>query len=339
MVSTTKQTDTQTPYDVVGIGNAIVDVISHEDEKFLDSHNLIKDSMALIDTDTAVSLYNEMSPTVQSSGGSAANTMSGVASLGGKAAYIGKIRDDHLGEFFAHDINAAGVHFKVKPASEGLPTARSMIIVTPDGSRTMNTYLGISTNLSKEDLDVHLLENAQILYCEGYIWDIETTKDTIRSAIAIAKGANRTIAFTLSDSFCVSRHKDEWIDLINEQVDILFGNEDEIKELSGCGTLSEAAQWIQGKVKVACLTLAERGSIIVTEDEIIGVGAKAVNQVTDSTGAGDLYASGFLFGYARGLDLKICGELASIAAAEIITHTGARPLVPLKNLIESEFSN
>ena len=339
MVSTTKQTDTQTPYDVVGIGNAIVDVISHEDEKFLDSHNLIKDSMALIDTDTAVSLYNEMSPTVQSSGGSAANTMSGVASLGGKAAYIGKIRDDHLGEFFAHDINAAGVHFKVKPASEGLPTARSMIIVTPDGSRTMNTYLGISTNLSKDDLDVHLLENAQILYCEGYIWDIETTKDAIRSAIAIAKGANRTIAFTLSDSFCVLRHKDEWIDLINEKVDILFGNEDEIKELSGCGTLSEAAQWIQGKVKVACLTLAERGSIIVTEDEIIGVGAKAVNQVTDSTGAGDLYASGFLFGYARGLDLKICGELASIAAAEIITHTGARPLVPLKNLIESEFRN
>ena len=323
----------------MGIGNAIVDVISHEDEKFLDTHNLIKDSMALINTDTAVSLYNEMSPTVQSSGGSAANTMSGVASLGGKAAYIGKIRDDHLGEFFAHDINAAGVHFKVKPASEGLPTARSMIIVTPDGSRTMNTYLGISTNLSKEDLDVHLLENAQILYCEGYIWDIETTKDTIRSAIAIAKGANRTISFTLSDSFCVSRHKDEWIDLINEQVDILFGNEDEIKELSGCGTLSEAAQWIQGKVKVACLTLAERGSIIVTEDEIIGVGAKAVNQVTDSTGAGDLYASGFLFGYARGLDLKICGELASIAAAEIITHTGARPLVPLKNLIESEFRN
>ena len=214
-----------------------------------------------------------------------------------------------------------------------------MIIVTPDGSRTMNTYLGISTNLSKEDLDVHLLENAQILYCEGYIWDIETTKDTIRSAIAIAKGANRTISFTLSDSFCVSRHKDEWIDLINEQVDILFGNEDEIKELSGCGTLSEAAQWIQGKVKIACLTLAERGSIIVTEDEIIGVGAKAVNQVTDSTGAGDLYASGFLFGYARGLDLKICGELASIAAAEIITHTGARPLVPLKSLIESEFRN
>ena len=339
MVSTTKQTDTKNTYDVVGIGNAIVDVISHEDEKFLDTHNLIKDSMALINTDTAVSLYNEMSPTVQSSGGSAANTMSGVASLGGKAAYIGKIRDDHLGEFFAHDINAAGVHFKVKPASEGLPTARSMIIVTPDGSRTMNTYLGISTNLSKEDLNVQLLENAQILYCEGYIWDIETTKDTIRSAIAIAKGANRTISFTLSDSFCVSRHKDEWIDLINEQVDILFGNEDEIKELSGCGTLSEAAQWIQGKVKVACLTLAERGSIIVTEDEIIGVGAKAVNQVTDSTGAGDLYASGFLFGYARGLDLKICGELASIAAAEIITHTGARPLVPLKNLIESELRN
>jgi len=334
-----KKTNPKASYDVVGIGNAIVDVISHEGENFLNDHNLIKDSMALIDTDTAVNLYNEMSPTVQSSGGSAANTMSGIASLGGKAAYIGKIRDDHLGEFFTHDINAAGVHFGVIPASEGLPTARSMIIVTPDGSRTMNTYLGISTNLSKDDLDTHLLENAQILYCEGYIWDIETTKDTIRSAIAIAKNANRTISFTLSDSFCVSRHKDEWIDLINEQVDILFGNEDEIKELSGCRTLSEAAQWIQGKVKVACLTLAERGSIIVTEDEITGVAAKAVSQVIDSTGAGDLYASGFLFGYARGLDLKTCGELASIAAAEIITHTGARPLVPLKSLIESEFRN
>ena len=231
MVSTTKQTDTKNIYDVVGIGNAIVDVISHEDEKFLDTHNLIKDSMALINTDTAVSLYNEMSPTVQSSGGSAANTMSGVASLGGKAAYIGKIRDDHLGEFFAHDINAAGVHFKVKPASEGLPTARSMIIVTPDGSRTMNTYLGISTNLSKEDLDVQLLENAQILYCEGYIWDIETTKDTIRSAIAIAKGliAPSRLHFQIASAF--HGIKMNGLTSSNGQVDILFGNEDEIKEL------------------------------------------------------------------------------------------------------------
>ena len=297
MAGETKQTDSKALYDVVGIGNAIVDVISHEDEKYLDTHNLIKDSMALINTDTAVSLYNEMSPTVQSSGGSAANTMSGVASLGGKAAYIGKIRDDHLGEFFAHDINAAGVHFKVKPASEGLPTARSMIIVSPDGSRTMNTYLGISTNLSKDDLDVHLLENAQILYCEGYIWDIETTKDTIRSAIAIAKGliAPSRLHFQIASVF--HGIKMNGLTSSNGQVDILFGNEDEIKELSGCGTLTEAAQWIQGKVKVACLTLAERGSIIVTEDEIIGVGAKAVSQVIDSTGAGDLYASGFLFGY------------------------------------------
>ena len=333
------QSSLGTSYDVIGIGNAIVDVISHESENFLQDHDLVKNSMTLIETDMAVALYNEMSPTLQSSGGSAANTMSGIASLGGKAGYIGKIRNDHLGEFFSHDINAAGVDFVVTPAKEGLPTARSMIVVTPDGARTMSTYLGISTNLRKDDLDIELLESAQILYCEGYIWDIETTKDTIRSAIAIAKDANRTISFTLSDSFCVSRHKEEWVELITDQVDILFGNEDEIKELSGCNTLSEAAQWIQGRVEIACLTLAERGSIIVTEDEIIGVGAKAVSQVIDSTGAGDLYASGFLFGYARGLDLKICGELASIAAAEIITHTGARPLVPLKSLIESEFRN
>ena len=339
MVDIPNQTDPKTNFDVVGIGNAIVDVISHESDSFLEDHNLVKDSMVLIDTDMAINLYNDMSPTVQSSGGSAANTMAGVASLGGKAAYIGKIRDDHLGEFFIHDINAAGVHFSVNPASEGLPTARSMIIVTPDGSRTMNTYLGTSTNLLKDDLDVKLLESAQILYCEGYIWDIETTKETIRSAIAIARGANRIISFTLSDSFCVARHKEEWVELIEEQVDILFGNEDEIKELSGCNTLSEAAQWIQGKVAVACLTLAERGSIIVTEDEIIGVGAKPVSKVIDSTGAGDLYASGFLFGYARGLNLEVCGELASIAAAEIIAHTGARPLTPLKNLIESELKN
>ena len=244
-----------------------------------------------------------------------------------------------MGEFFAHDINAAGVHFEVKPASEGLPTARSMIIVTPDGSRTMNTYLGISTNLSKDDLDVHLLENAQILYCEGYIWDIETTKDTIRSAIAIAKGliAPSRLHFQIASAF----HGIKMNGLTSSMDKSTSSSETKMKLKNSVDVELSLRQHngFKEKVKVACLTLYERGSIIVTEDEIIGVGAKAVSQVIDSTGAGDLYASGFLFGYARGLDLKICGELASIAAAEIITHTGARPLVPLKSLIESEFRN
>jgi len=323
-------------FDVVGIGNAIVDVISHESEQFLKEFGLIKESMALIDEETAIDLYNHMSPTIQTSGGSAANTMSGITSLGGSSSYIGKVRNDHLGDVFSHDIHAAGVHYSVKPSEQGQPTARSMIIVTPDGARTMNTFLGISTTLYKEDLDVSLIENSKVLYCEGYIWDVEATKDTIRSAIAIAKNAGRKISFTLSDSFCVLRHHQDWVDLVNGPIDILFGNEEEIQALSGCGSFTEAVEWIKGRVEIACLTRAAAGSVIVTEEKIIEIAAKPVEQIVDSTGAGDLYAAGFLFGYTRELDLETCGRIGSIAASEIIVHTGARPFSSLKEIVSSE---
>ncbi|MBB32114.1 MAG: adenosine kinase [Acidimicrobiaceae bacterium] len=330
------ETPIETTFDVTGIGNAIVDVISHESEAFLEEFQLIKESMALVDEKTAIDLYNSMSPTIQTSGGSAANTMSGIASLGGSSGYIGKVRNDHLGEVFSHDIHAAGVHYSVSPAEDGPPTARSMIIVTPDGARTMNTFLGISTTLYKEDLDVGLIEGSKVLYCEGYIWDIEATKDTIRSAIAIAKDAGRKISFTLSDSFCVMRHHQDWIDLVNGPIDILFGNEEEIQALSGYETFREAINWIKGRVEIACLTRAEKGSVIVSQGETIEIEAKPVQQIIDSTGAGDLYAAGFLFGYTRGLDLATCGRIGSIAASEIIVHTGARPLSPLQEVISKE---
>lgn len=323
-------------FDVVGIGNAIVDVISHESDQFLKEFELVKESMALIDTELAVNIFEKMSSTSQSSGGSAANTMTGITSLGGSAAYIGKVRKDSLGEFFIQDIHNAKVHYSLDPAPNGLPTARSMIIVTPDGARTMNTYLGISTTLYKEDLDIEVLENSKVLYCEGYIWDIEATKETIRSAMAIAKGAGRKISFTLSDSFCVLRHHQDWIDLVNGPIDILFGNEEEIQALSGSDTFEEAVNWVKGRVEIACLTRADKGSVIVHQEEIIHINAKPVQKIVDSTGAGDLYAAGFLYGYTRELDLETCGRIGSIAASEIIVHTGARPRVALQDVISSE---
>ncbi len=324
------------PFDVVGIGNAIVDVISHETEQFLQEFDLVKESMALIDVDTANRIYNSMNPTIQTSGGSAANTVAGIASLGGTAGYIGKVRNDYLGDVFTHDIQAAGVHYPVQAAEDGLPTARSMIIVTPDGARTMNTFLGISTTLYEKDLDVALIEQSKVLYCEGYIWDIDTTKETIRTAIDIAREAGNKISFTLSDSFCVQRHHADWVDLVNGPIDILFGNEEEIQALSGCGSFDAAVDWIKGRVEIACLTRAENGSVIVTQEKIIDVEPKPVAQIVDSTGAGDLYAAGFLYGYTQNLDLEMCGRIGSVVASEVIIHTGARPLSSLQDVVSME---
>ena len=324
------------PFDVVGIGNAIVDVISHETEQFLQEFDLVKESMALIDVDMANRIYNSMNPTIQTSGGSAANTVAGIASLGGTAGYIGKVRNDYLGDVFTHDIQAAGVHYPVQAAEDGLPTARSMIIVTPDGARTMNTFLGISTTLYEKDLDVALIEQSKVLYCEGYIWDIDTTKETIRTAIDIAREAGNKISFTLSDSFCVQRHHADWVDLVNGPIDILFGNEEEIQALSGCGSFDAAVDWVKGRVEIACLTRAENGSVIVTEEKIIDVKPKPVAQIVDSTGAGDLYAAGFLYGYTQNLDLEMCGRIGSVVASEVIIHTGARPLSSLQDVVSME---
>ena len=318
---------------MVGIGNAIVDVISAEDHKFLDVHGLAKGAMTLIDAERAGQLYGVMAPAIETSGGSAANTVAGVASLGGEVGYIGKVRDDQLGEVFAHDIRASGVRFEVAPAVEGPPTARCLIIVTPDAARTMNTYLGASTELHPDDIDPDLVGAAQVLYCEGYIWDVEITKEAIRKAISVCSSAGGTVSFTLSDSFCVERHHQEWLDLVDGPIDLLFGNEHEICTLYQTGDDFDAAvAAVQGRCAVAALTRGARGSVLVTPTEVIEVPAAPPASVVDTTGAGDLYASGFLHGWTQGMDLAQCGWLGSLTATEAISQFGARPSGSLAHL-------
>ena len=320
--------------DVVGIGNAIVDVISTEDHDFIEAYGLVKGSMTLIDADRAAELYAVMAPAIETSGGSAANTVAGVASFGGGVGYIGKVRDDQLGEVFAHDIRALGVRFEVAPAIYGPPTARCLIVVTPDAARTMNTYLGASTELHPDDIDPDLVGAARVLYCEGYIWDVDITKEAIRKAISICSTAGGTISFTLSDSFCVKRHHQEWLDLVDGPIDLLFGNEHEICTLYETGDDFEAAvAAVQGQCDVAALTQGAAGSVLVTPTEVIEIPPAPVTKVVDTTGAGDLYASGFLYGWTRGMDLAECGRLASVAATETISQFGARPTGSLAHLV------
>jgi sugar/nucleoside kinase (ribokinase family) len=318
-------------FDVVGVGNAIVDVIANVDEEFISRHGLRKGAMTLVDTEAATALYDAMPPGVETSGGSAANTIAGVASFGGRAAYLGKVRDDQLGEVFRHDIRAAGVSYDVPLAIDGPPTARCLIQVTPDAQRTMNTYLGASALLEPADIDVDLVASAKVVYCEGYLWDVDVAKESIRLAMDVAREAGRKVALTLSDAFCVERHRDEWLDLIHDKVDILFANESEIHAMYG-GTIEEAARQVAQVTEVACLTRSGEGSLIVTADGIVAVAARPVERLVDTTGAGDLYAAGFLYGYAAGHDLTTCGALASLAASEVIGHLGARPSVPLRTL-------
>ena len=322
----------QNKFDVVGVGNAIVDVISNVDEDFVRRHGLNKGSMTLIDQDRAIELYASMPAGIEASGGSAANTMAGLASFGGRAGYIGKCRDDQLGDVFRHDIRASGVSYEVDLGTSGPSTARCLIQVTPDAQRTMNTFLGISALLSPDDVDGDLVASASVVYCEGYLWDVEIAKQAIRKAMDIAKSAGRKVALTLSDSFCVDRHRDEWRELIRDKVDIVFANEAELGALYECDW-DTAARRITAEVEVGCLTRSERGSTIVFGDERVDVAAHPVDRVVDTTGAGDLYASGFLFGYTRGFDMRRCAELAGLAAAEIIGHLGARPARPLTALV------
>jgi sugar/nucleoside kinase (ribokinase family) len=319
-------------YDVVGVGNAIVDVIANVDDDFVRRHGLNKGAMTLIDQDRAVELYAAMPPGIEASGGSAANTMAGLASFGGRAAYIGKCRDDQLGDVFRHDLRASGVSYDVGLGASGPPTARCLIQVTPDAQRTMNTFLGISALLSPDDVDGDLVASAGVVYCEGYLWDVDIAKQAIRKAMDIAHGAGRKVALTLSDSFCVDRHRDEWRDLIREKVDIVFANQAELQALYECDW-DTAARLITRDVEIGCLTRSEHGSTIVFGDERVDVDAHPVEHVVDTTGAGDLYASGFLFGYTRGFEIRRCAELAGRAAAEIISHLGARPAGPLTALV------
>lgn len=315
--------------DVVGIGNAIVDVIAHVEEGFIAAHGLDKGAMTLIDADRATELYEVMPPAMEASGGSAANTMAGVASFGGRVGYVGKVRDDQLGAVFRHDIRATGVRYEVPPASEGPPTARSLILVTPDAERTMNTFLGISALLEPVDVDDALIAAARVVYCEGYLWDVGSAKAAIRKAMTIAKQAGAKVALTLSDTFCVDRHRQEFRQLLDHYVDIVFANEAELCALFDVSEVSTAVTHVRGRVEVACITHGPHGSSVVTADEVVTVPAWRTGLVIDTTGAGDLYAAGFLAGYTTGVDLSTAGWYGSVAAGECISHTGPRPQTPL----------
>jgi sugar/nucleoside kinase (ribokinase family) len=318
--------------DVVGVGNAIVDVISTVPETFITEHGLAKGSMTLIDTERATELYAAMPAGVESSGGSAANTAVGVASFGGSAAYIGKVRDDQLGEVFAHDMRASGVAYDVPPAQAGPPTARCLIQVTPDAERTMNTFLGISALLEPADVDEELVASAAITFCEGYLWDIDIAKQAIRAAMDIAHDAGRLVSLTLSDPFCVDRHRDEWLDLISDRVDLVFANLAEACSMFQTDDFDTARDRLADMVKIAVITRSEAGSVVTSADGVFPVPASVVDSVVDATGAGDLFASGFLFGLSHGQSLVRCSELGHLAAGEVISHVGARPAVSLARL-------
>ena len=323
----------QATLDVVGVGNAIVDVISTVDDDFIVAHDLNKGAMTLIDADRATTLYAAMPPGIEASGGSAANTMAGLANLGSSAAYLGKVRADQLGEVFVHDLRAAGVGFDVPAGADGPPTARCLIQVTPDAERTMNTFLGISALLGPDDIDEALVASAAITYCEGYLWDMDIAKEAITTAMAAAQGAGRTVSMTLSDAFCVDRHREDWLALLRDRVDLVFANESEICSLFETDDFDAAADKIADLVEIAALTRSAKGSVVRAAGETIVVPAAPVAHVVDATGAGDLYASGFLHGLATGTDLRRCAEMGSVAAAEVISHVGARPLVNLADLV------
>ena len=324
---------TEARFDVVGIGNAIVDVLAHADDAFLESHGLAKGAMTLVDAEDSDALYGDMGPGIECSGGSAANTIAGLASLGGRPAFIGKVRDDQLGAVFRHDIRALGVAFDTPAAADGLPTARCLILVTPDAQRTMQTFLGASVRLGPDDIDIELIAASRLTYLEGYLWDPPRAKEAFVFAAAAAHQAGREVALSLSDPFCVDRHRDDFRDLVAGHVDVLFANEDEIKSLYREDTFDGALQRVRGHCRVAALTRGAKGSVVISGDQVHVIDADTVDRVVDTTGAGDAYAAGFLYGLTREAPLHACARMGNTAAAEVIGHMGARPDVPLKDLI------
>ncbi len=316
---------------VLCIGNAIVDIIARVDDAFLEKHERVKGSMMLVDAETSTRIYDDMPPAVEHSGGSAGNTAAGIASFGGSVSYIGKVHDDQLGAVFTHDIRAIGVSYDTKPLNEGLPTATSMILVTPDAERTMSTFLGACGQLMVDDIDEATVAAASVTYFEGYMWDTDNQKAAILKAMDLAHAYGGLVSISLSDSFCVDRFRAEFLDLIRDRVDILFANEDEIKSLYEVDNFDEAVELLRPHVKVGALTRSERGSVIISDDTSYKVPADTVN-VIDTTGAGDMYAAGFLYGYTNGRGLEACGKLGSLAAAEVISHLGARPETSLAGL-------
>ncbi|CAN5278408.1 adenosine kinase [soil metagenome] len=321
--------------DVLGIGNAIVDVLSHADDDVILAHGLPKGSMTLIDAERADALYVDTGPGVEISGGSGANTIVGAASFGAEVAFVGKVRDDQLGATFTHDIRAAGVLFETAPLTEGPATARCLVMVSPDGQRTMSTYLGAAVELGPEDIDTELVGRAKITYLEGYLWDPPRAKEAFRTAMAAAHARDRKVALTLSDTFCVERHREEFRALVENDVDILFANEDEVRALYEVATLDEALSLVLGRCEIVAVTRSEKGSYVWAGESFHEVPAERVEKIVDTTGAGDSYAAGFLYGLTHGLELPVCARLGSIAAAEIISHFGARPQIDLKELAAS----
>lgn len=319
--------------DVAGIGNAIVDVIAHAEDEFVAKQALVKGTMTLIDAGRAEALYQMMGPAIEASGGSAGNTMAGIASLGGKGAYIGKVRDDFLGQVFRHDITATGVRFDTPAATSGPGTARCLILVTPDGQRTMSTYLGASAELGPGDIDPETVGAARITYLEGYLFDPPQAQEAFRKAAAIAHAAGRRVALSLSDPFCVGRHRAAFRELVDGHVDILFANEAEICSLYETHDFAAAAAAVRGRAAIAALTRSAAGSVILSSGDEHRIDAAPIARVVDTTGAGDLYASGFLYGLTRDLPLPICGKIGSLCAAEIVSHIGARPEANLLQLI------
>lgn len=319
-------------FDVLGIGNAIVDVIAHAEDAFLDENGLHKGTMTLIDAARAQDLYGLMGTAIESSGGSAANTLAGLAALGGSGAFIGKVRNDQLGGIFRHDIGAMGVSFDTAAALDGPPSARCLIFVTDDAQRTMQTFLGASAELGPGDIDEDAVRSAAITYLEGYLWDPPEAKRAFEKAAKLAHGAGNMVALSLSDPFCVDRHRADFLDLVESQVDILFANEEEIMSLYQVDDFDAALQQVRGHCQVAALTRSEKGSVIVSGDEIHVIDAEPVAHVVDTTGAGDFFAAGFLYGLTQGRGLHDCGRLGSVCAAEVIGHYGARPEADLKAL-------
>ncbi|MBS28252.1 MAG: adenosine kinase [Alphaproteobacteria bacterium] len=322
----------QQELDVVCIGNAIVDVLAQTDDSVLDAHGMVKGTMALIDEDQAKILYKAMPQGIETSGGSAANTAAGLASLGARCAFIGKVRDDQLGDIFVHDIRAVGAEFITPAATAGPPTARCLVMITPDAQRTMNTFLGASVNLDPDDIDGDLVQRAQVIYLEGYLWDRDEAKAAFLKAAALAAAAGRLVSLSLSDPFCVERHRDSFRTFVTDHVDVLFANEDEITSLYQVENFDDALQHVREDCRIAALTRSEKGAVVVAGDEVHVVDANPVEAVIDTTGAGDQFAAGFLRGLTRGRDFATCARLGAMTAAEVIGHVGPRPLVSLSEL-------
>tara|TARA_R110002096_G_scaffold266710_1_gene460300 strand:- start:94091 stop:95077 length:987 start_codon:yes stop_codon:yes gene_type:complete len=321
-------------FDVLGIGNAIVDILIHVDDEFLKSENLIKGSMQLVSEEEAAALYAKLGQCIECSGGSAANTIAGLASMGTRTSYIGKIRDDQLGTVFRHDINAMGTNFATSSSADGPATAHCLVLVTPDAERTMCTYLGACVNLTEADIDEEMVRASNISYLEGYLWDPEPAKSAFRKAIKIAHDEGNKVSLSLSDPFCVDRHHEEFLKLVKDGVDILFANEDEIKMLYGTDDLQDAARRVQQDCDMAAITCGAGGCIVTSKDEIGHVQGRKVSNLVDTTGAGDLFAAGFLYGLTNGKSIGECGALGNLIAGEVITHLGARPDIDLKKFVE-----